>query len=141
LSALTTDSVLVDRLCLRRVLILNKIERAEKMDIPKLLFEWEVAERLRCSTSKVKRLRLSGQLAYIPGRPLLISEADLLAYLERARRKEIEKRGPEPGSPEAEAKMVADARGWAQRKALKRRWREESKRSRTADVSSRLFKK
>ncbi|ESX21412.1 helix-turn-helix domain-containing protein [Mesorhizobium sp. LSJC264A00] len=42
-----------------------------------LLTQDEVAKRLRCSTQKVKRLRISGQMAYIPGRPVLIEEADL----------------------------------------------------------------
>lgn len=52
----------------------------------KLLTEMEVAETLRCSPSKVKRLRLSGRLAYLPGRPVLVREEDLIAYLESARR-------------------------------------------------------
>ena len=50
---------------------------------PYLLTEPEVAERLRCSTEKVKRLRLSGKLAYLKGRPVLISEADLLEFTGR----------------------------------------------------------
>ena len=54
----------------------------------KLLLQWEVAQRLRCSTSKVKRLRLSGELAYLPGRPILIDEADVEAYLEGVRQRE-----------------------------------------------------
>lgn len=52
-----------------------------------LLTEAEVAERLRCSKSKVKRLRLGGKLAYLPGRPVLIDEADLAAYLNSVKRK------------------------------------------------------
>lgn len=52
----------------------------------KMLTEIEVAEALRCSASKVKRLRLSGRLAYLPGRPVLVREEDLAAYLESARR-------------------------------------------------------
>jgi excisionase family DNA binding protein len=47
----------------------------------KYLTEREVAERMRCSTSKVKRLRFTGGLPYIPGRPVLISEADLEEFL------------------------------------------------------------
>ncbi|MBZ9706120.1 helix-turn-helix domain-containing protein [Mesorhizobium sp. ESP7-2] len=50
-----------------------------------LLTQDEVAERLRCSTSKVKRLRISGSLAYIPGRPVMIEETDLDAYKERVK--------------------------------------------------------
>jgi excisionase family DNA binding protein len=52
----------------------------------KMLTEMEVAEALRCSASKVKRLRLSGRLAYLPGRPVLVREEDLAAYLESVRR-------------------------------------------------------
>lgn len=52
----------------------------------KMLTEIEVAEALRCSASKVKRLRLSGRLAYLPGRPVLVREEDLNAYLESTRR-------------------------------------------------------
>jgi excisionase family DNA binding protein len=54
---------------------------------PKILLESEVAKRLRCSTSKVKRLRLNGELAYLPGRPVLIDEADVEAYLESAKQR------------------------------------------------------
>jgi Helix-turn-helix domain len=79
------------------------------VDPPKLLREWEVAEILRGSTSKVKRLRLSGQLAYIPGRPVLIDEADVIAYLEGVKRREREKLGPEPGSPEAKLQARKEA--------------------------------
>ena len=84
----------------------------------KLWTETEVAERLRCHTSKIKRLRRSGRLAHIPGRPVFIMESDLLAYLESARRKKM---GPEPGSPEAE-RIATDAvlrlarQTWLQRK-------------------------
>jgi hypothetical protein len=45
-----------------------------------LLTEAEVALRLRCSPSKVKRLRLAGKLAYLPGRPVMIREAAVAAY-------------------------------------------------------------
>ncbi len=49
------------------------------------LTEPEVAERLRCSTTKVKRLRLSGRLPFIKGRPVLIDEADLLSFIASAK--------------------------------------------------------
>ena len=52
----------------------------------KLLLQSEVAQRLGCSTTTVKRLRLSGELPYIPGRPVKIDEKDLDAYLESAHR-------------------------------------------------------
>jgi excisionase family DNA binding protein len=68
--------------------------------LPKLLTEPEVAEILRCSPYTVARLRKAGKLPYLPGRPVLIDEADLLAYIEDKKRKA---QGPEPGSPEARA--------------------------------------
>ncbi|ESY92703.1 helix-turn-helix domain-containing protein [Mesorhizobium sp. LNHC209A00] len=52
----------------------------------KLLTQDEVAARLRCSASKVKRLRITGQLAYLPGRPVMIEEADLGKYLASIKR-------------------------------------------------------
>lgn len=80
--------------------------------IPKLLLEKEAAARLGCHASTVKRLRLSRRLAYIPGRPVLITEPDLQAYIDR-------KRGPaapEPGSPEAIEKMHQDIKAQVRRK-------------------------
>lgn len=47
----------------------------------RLLLESEVAVLLRCSVSKVKRLRLSRQLGYLAGRPVLVSENDVAEYL------------------------------------------------------------
>lgn len=48
-----------------------------------LLTQTEVAALLRCSTSKVGRLRREGAIPYLPGRPALIDLADVLAYVER----------------------------------------------------------
>lgn len=50
-----------------------------------LLTQKEVAVILRKSESVVARLRASGKLAYIPGRPVLIDRADLEAYLDAER--------------------------------------------------------
>jgi excisionase family DNA binding protein len=50
-----------------------------------LLTEADVAARLHCSREKVKRLRLSGKLAYLKGRPVLVKEEDLDAYVESIR--------------------------------------------------------
>ncbi|MFB9222328.1 helix-turn-helix domain-containing protein [Paracoccus cavernae] len=86
----------------------------------KLLTEPEVAELLRCSTTKIKRLRLSGALAYYVGRPTLIAETDLLAYLETIRRN-----AEPPPPPTSEQKARADlqsAREWAIKAKLKRSW-------------------
>lgn len=80
----------------------------------KFLTEAEAAEILRCSTSKIKRLRLGGELSYIPGRPVLIAETDLLAYLEEVKRKSEPPPPPPPMTPaEEHAAMVRDARAWA----------------------------
>ncbi|WP_148934662.1 helix-turn-helix domain-containing protein, partial [Escherichia coli] len=42
-----------------------------------LLTQEEAADRLRCSVWTVKRLRLTGKLKYIPGRPNLIRVDDI----------------------------------------------------------------
>jgi excisionase family DNA binding protein len=47
----------------------------------RLLTEAEAAQLLRCSSAKVKRLRLNHKLGYYPGRRILISQADLEAYV------------------------------------------------------------
>lgn len=79
----------------------------------KFLTEPEVAERLRCSTSKVKRLRLSGCLAYVPGRPVLISESDLSAYIETTRRKAQEREAAVANASKAQTRGDTDAKRWA----------------------------
>ncbi|WP_036255268.1 helix-turn-helix transcriptional regulator [Methylocapsa acidiphila] len=75
-----------------------------------LLLESEVAERLCCSTSTVKRLRNSGQLPYIPGRPVLIDEADLLALLEKRKRQTREETDPAAQQRAREEKASRRAR-------------------------------
>lgn len=64
----------------------------------RLLTENEVAEVLRCSTSKVKRLRLDGKLAYLPGRPVFVKDDDLNAYVESTRCQALP---PSPEMPKA----------------------------------------
>lgn len=79
-----------------------------------LLTEREVANRLRRSLNAITRLRLSGKLAYIPGRPVLIDEADLAAYIERIRverRPRFGGRTPDPTATPQE--QLEDARAWA----------------------------
>nr|RAV97908.1 DNA-binding protein [Aerococcus urinae] len=90
----------------------------------KLLTEPEVAERLRCSREKVKRLRLSGKLAYIPGRPLLVDEVDLAAYLASIRRQVL---SPAEKTEEKRQKEIADAARWAREAVLLRRPRRNAK--------------
>lgn len=79
----------------------------------KFLTEPEAAEILRCSTSKIKRLRLGGVLPYYPGRPVLIDEADLQAYLDELKRN-APPPPPPPLTPEEQAQeTVRKAREWA----------------------------
>ncbi|MGN7869409.1 helix-turn-helix domain-containing protein [Paracoccus sp. 22332] len=85
----------------------------------KLLTEAEAAEIMRCSTSKIKRLRLGGVLPYYPGRPVLIDEADLQAYLE-----EVKRNAPPPPRPplapeEQVQENIKNARQWALNEKLK----------------------
>lgn len=74
-----------------------------------MLTEPEVAERLRCSTSKIKRLRFAGKLAYLPGRPVLIELSELEDYIRREKRigRELE------GSSNETAARTDEARAWA----------------------------
>lgn len=52
----------------------------------RLLTEPEVADILRCSVSKVQRLRRNKKLRFLSGRPITIDEADLLFYIECRKR-------------------------------------------------------
>lgn len=85
----------------------------------KLLTEAEVADLLRCSREKIKRLRLSGQIRYISGRPVLIDEEDLKAFVEAQKIASAE-------TPERRASKNLDrspeaARKWAIEQVLLRR--------------------
>ncbi|MFI5411580.1 helix-turn-helix domain-containing protein [Kaistia sp. UC242_56] len=61
-----------------------------------LITEAEVAVILRCSRSKVKRLRLTGQLIYLVGRPVLVDEADLQAYMDEVKSRKAAQEPPKP---------------------------------------------
>ena len=87
----------------------------------KLLRESEVATLLRCATSKVKRLRLSGKLPYLGSRPVFILESDLIAYVDRERK--IEAAGM-PGTPEFIAQAAFDVQKRAREAWLKHRFRQ-----------------
>lgn len=93
-----------------------------------LFTEKEVADKLRCSTSKVKRLRLDGKLAYLPGRPVMIRESDLSAYIEGALRRnplieadELSARKPKPRAAAKEKEY--DPEEMARKIWIKRRLR------------------
>jgi excisionase family DNA binding protein len=89
------------------------------MEIPKLLTESEAAEFLRCSTAKIKRLRLKGLLPFYPGRPVLIAESDLVEYLEA-----LKQNVKCPPTPEEKQKAdIAGARQWALKAKLLKRQR------------------
>ncbi|QWW67969.1 helix-turn-helix domain-containing protein [Rhizobium sp. WYJ-E13] len=81
----------------------------------KLITDQEAAEIFRCSTDKIKRLRLSGKLAYIPGRPVKINEADLLAFIEASTIRSVPPDPPTAPKPDADA----SARAWALKAMLK----------------------
>jgi len=103
------------------------------------LTEREVADRLRYSLSKVRRLRLSGKLAYLPGRPPLVEE-DLEAYIAIAKCKATP---PPPPTPEdVKANGIAEARQRARMAWLKmqmRRMRKpDGERAKTAAPPRRL---
>jgi hypothetical protein len=88
-----------------------------------LLTEAQAAETLQCRPSKIKRLRLSGQLAYIPGRPVLISQAAIVAYVERTECQSLISRKPTTGSttPIGQTEREAKDRAWELKVLMKRR--------------------
>lgn len=90
----------------------------------KLLRESEVAEMLRCSVGKVKRLRLSGKLPYLGTRPVFIVESDVVAYVDRERK--IEAAGM-PGTPEFAAQEALDVQKRAREAWMKHRFRQRRK--------------
>ena len=50
---------------------------------PQLLTQREAATLLKCSERTVIRLRMAGEIPYIPGRPVKIRLVAILDYLER----------------------------------------------------------
>lgn len=85
----------------------------------RFLTEPEVAEILRCSRQKVQRLRLSGQLAYLPGRPVLIAQTDLDAFIaEKTRLASSTGKREKKSDTNSSAE---DARKWAMQAVLLKR--------------------
>lgn len=76
----------------------------------KLLTETEAAAMLGCSTSKVNRLRRTGKLTYVVGRPVLIDEADLQAFID-AEAAKMAKKSQAIG--QAQRVTIEEARKWA----------------------------
>jgi hypothetical protein len=57
------------------------VGRVAMSDKFKLLTECEAAERLGCSVTQITYMRETGKLSFIPGRPPLIDERDLIAEI------------------------------------------------------------
>lgn len=76
--------------------------------IANLLTQQEVADILRRDVKSVQRLRERGELGYLPGRPVLIPQAELDAYLERhmVKRQVVDA----PAAIDRDAVMAAKAR-------------------------------
>lgn len=90
----------------------------ETGDGKRLLTEAEAAKILRRSVGAVKRLRLSGMLAYVSGRPPMIDPADLEDCISRMKVRGGRRSGPPPTSEERE-RMVENARAWALKQKMK----------------------
>nr|CAI0340800.1 hypothetical protein SHINE37_44668 [Rhizobiaceae bacterium] len=84
----------------------------------KLLTEEEAAVILRCSRSKIKRLRMGGELPYVRGRPVLIEMSDLEAYVWQNRKS---KNTQTAATTSTSARVdVAGAKAWLLAKKRKR---------------------
>jgi hypothetical protein len=69
----------------------------------KLLTIAEAAIKFERKPEQIRYLCLRGRVPYIPGRPPLIDEGDLAAYLESKRLAELARIPPAPGTPEFES--------------------------------------
>ena len=101
------------------------------MTTTKLLTAAEAAERLRCKPLRIKRLRLAGLLAYIPGRPVLIPETAIEAYIAEATVKAAslakarESRAGRGRKEETEAEVRARARRFFEMEAVTKRLKQQ----------------
>lgn len=108
-----------------------------------LLTMEEAAVIFECSTSTIKRLRLSGQIPYLPGRPVLIERSDLETHFENKRLAALAKIPPAPGTPEFEALQERKTREQIRFKLRKIAVRREVKRilaERSARIAAGTFK-
>jgi hypothetical protein len=83
---------------------------------------------LRCSIYTVARLRKARKLTFVPGKPVLIDEADVLAYIENEKKPAIVEPKPipkvlKPDTPEYRQKMNEEAYALARKMWLKRKMR------------------
>lgn len=93
-------------------------------DLPRFLTEAEVAEELRRSIGTVRRLRQTGHLPFIPGRPVMIERTDLEAWIAgqkavAAAATEKARHDTRPFPELSPAEQVASARSWVLRKKQK----------------------
>ena len=100
----------------------------------RFLTQEEVAQLLRRSVASVARLRRAGELAWLPGSPILIPETELNDYLERkmvkrrTREQPPARTGPTPEEKGAALVAKLKRRGhWDGIVALQRQVRENAK--------------
>lgn len=82
----------------------------------KLLTQEEVAKALRRSVRSVARLRTAGELAWLPGSPIMIPETELLAYFER---KMVKRQAPSAAPPPSFSFPVPAAKRTPEEKAAR----------------------
>lgn len=92
---------------------------APALPCPTLLTEAEAAARLRLTVVQLKRLRLTGRIPYIPGRPPRLDEADLAPFIAREK---VTRTKPEKPVPN-DAEIIALARARIIKNATRRRER------------------
>ncbi|MFZ2160457.1 MAG: hypothetical protein WAV72_30655 [Bradyrhizobium sp.] len=81
----------------------------------------EAAIKFERTARQMRYLCLRGRVPYIPGRPSLIDEADLVEHFEKTRLAALAKMPPGPGTPE----FVAAIRKTARRRVRVKRLRRE----------------
>lgn len=95
--------------------------------IPTILTQQEVAAILKCSISKIVRLRRDGRIAFLPGRPVKFLETDLQQFIDdENRRKQAEADAKKP-RPLTREELTEHARLWALNAVLVASWRRKPK--------------
>jgi hypothetical protein len=80
----------------------------------------EVAAMLRKSVATIYRLRLAGALAFIPGRPVTITDAALQAYIAKASEPPADRAEARAADPEAAGAAFTRGRDLARRLAARK---------------------